>query len=50
MPNEKVEIEQDQDEKSLYEDVQGHERTGFVIDEDDRIPASQITRKELELE
>ncbi|WP_426446427.1 hypothetical protein ACP26L_22165 [Paenibacillus sp. S-38] len=50
MPNEKVEMERDQDEKSLFEDTEGHERTGFVIDEDDRIPASQSTREELELD
>ncbi|MCZ8521975.1 MULTISPECIES: hypothetical protein [Paenibacillus] len=50
MPYEKLDIETDGNEETMYEDTEAHERTGFAIDEEDRLPASQETREELGLD
>lgn len=33
MPNDKIVIETDGDEKTAYEDTTAHERSGFIIDD-----------------
>lgn len=33
MPNNKIVVETDGDQKTAYEDTTAHERTGFIIDD-----------------
>lgn len=37
MPNDKIVIETDGDQKTAYEDTTAHERSGFIIDDTEQL-------------
>lgn len=46
MPNEELDVETDGNQKTAYEDLHAHERTGFVVREPENFESQQDASQE----